>query len=179
VKPKKPFSLLSILGALLLVLTASRVLSQPQPGYDELMSAVGSGQFSAEDCSEFAESFGEWVVYQREVETRRDALLDSRHLGEDIHSGCRSAIRQLELATNEDEAALETLYRSESWYHINRALASLRYWQAWLDLSLAQYPVDEAERVTELSRAERGFQASSLRILILAWSTAAGWVWPM
>ena len=49
-KPKKPFSLLSILGALLLVLTASRVLSQPQPGYDELMSAVGSGEFSAEDC---------------------------------------------------------------------------------------------------------------------------------
>jgi hypothetical protein len=165
VKLKKPFSLLSILGALLLVLTASRVLSQPQPGYDELMSAVGSGQFSAEDCSELAESFGEWVVHQREVETRRNALLDSRHLGEDIHSGCRSAIRQLELATNEDEAALETLYRSELWYHMNRALASLRYWQAWLDLSLAQYPVDEAERVTELSRAERGFQASSLRIL--------------
>jgi hypothetical protein len=165
VKLQRQLAIVSIIGALLMSPISSHVIANPQPGYEELRNAASAVQFSADDCAKMAGEFGEWVVQQREVETQRDALLGSRQLGEQIHGGCRAAIRELELATNEDERELETLYRSEQWYHVNRALASLRYWQAWLDLSLAQHPLDEAERVTELSRAERGFQAASLRIL--------------
>jgi hypothetical protein len=88
-----------------------------------------------------------------------------RDLGERLHDGCREGIRALEALAGEDEAALENLYRSEDWYEVNRALATFRYWQAWLDLSLSRVNPDERARVTDLSRARRGFEAASLRIL--------------
>jgi hypothetical protein len=133
--------------------------------YEQLLQGVESSPFGAKQCQDLAVTFGEWVVQQRDDETEAAALLEGRRLGERLHGNCRSAIREIERVTNEDEAALEALYRSELWYDLNRALASLRYWQAWLDLSLAQHAPDKETRVTALSRAERGFQASSLRIL--------------
>ncbi len=159
--------ILSLLVGAVLPLTqaAQAAVANPVNGQEDLLRAAESGQFSAQQCTELAESFGELVARQREIETRRDPLLGSRQLGEKIHNGCREGIRKLELSTNEDEGALETLYRSQIWYEVNRALAALRYWQAWLDLSLAQHAQDQAARVTGLSRAERGFQAASLRIL--------------
>jgi hypothetical protein len=159
--------ILSLLVGAVLPLTqaAQAAVANPVNGQEDLLRAAESGQFSAQQCTDLAESFGELVARQREIETRRDPLLGSRQLGEKIHSGCREGIRKLELSTNEDEGALETLYRSQIWYEVNRALAALRYWQAWLDLSLAQHGQDAAARVTDLSRAERGFQAASLRIL--------------
>jgi hypothetical protein len=134
-------------------------------GYQQLLQGVESRPFGTQQCQNLAASFGDWVGQQRDDETDAGILLDGRRLGEQLHSNCRAAIRDIERATNEDEAALESLYRSELWYDLNRALASLRYWQAWLDLSLAQLGQDKETRVTALSRAERGFQASSLRIL--------------
>lgn len=133
--------------------------------YEQLLQGVESTPFGTSQCQKLSVSFGEWVVQQRDDETSAGMLLDGRRLGERLHGNCRSAIREIERATNEDEAALESLYRSELWYDLNRALASLRYWQAWLDLSLAQHAQEKETRVTALSRAERGFQASSLRIL--------------
>jgi hypothetical protein len=133
--------------------------------YKQLLQGVESSPFGAPQCQDMAVSFGQWVVQQRDDETGESSLLDGRRLGERLHGNCRSAIRDIERSTNEDEAALESLYRSELWYDLNRALASLRYWQAWVDLSLAQHAQDKETRVISLSRAERGFQASSLRIL--------------
>ena len=140
-------------------------LAESPVDYQRLLQGVEASPFGTQQCQDLAVSFGEWVVQQRDDETGAGILLDGRKLGEQLHSNCRSAIRDIERATNEDEAALESLYRSELWYELNRALASLRYWQAWLDLSLAQHAQDKETRVTALSRAERGFQASSLRIL--------------
>ena len=144
----------------------SSAIADAIPDYDALRrAAVGTGA-GVQQCPELAESYGGWVAGQRESETRRDVLLESRQLGEQIHSRCRESIRTLELATGQDETALEALYRSEIWYSVNQALASLRYWQAWLDLSLAQHAGSDSEAaVTDLERAKRGFQAASLRIL--------------
>ena len=135
------------------------------PDYDALRRAAAKPGLGVQDCPNLAESYGAWVAYQRESGASRAALLESRRLGEEIHDRCREGIRQLEVATGQDETALEALYRSESWYRINQALASLRYWQAWLDLSLAQHAGDSEAAVTALEQARRGFEAASLRIL--------------
>jgi hypothetical protein len=81
-----------------------------------------------------------------------------------LHAAC-GRIRALEAATGEDESKLEDLYRSEQWYAINYALAAVRYWQAWIDLALAETAADDAARVPALSGAERGFQSTAVRIL--------------
>ncbi len=150
----------------LLLIPLSPAIADVIPDYDALRRAAAGTGTDVQQCPEMAESYGGWVASQRESETRRDALLESRQLGEQIHSRCRESIRTLELATGQDETALEALYRSEVWYRVNQALASLRYWQAWLDLSLAQHAGGDSEAaVTDLERARRGFQAASLRIL--------------
>ena len=133
--------------------------------YQALRDAAAKPGLSVEQCPGLAESFGAWVAFQRESESRRAALQESRQLGEDIHALCKEGIRTLEMATGQDETALEALYRSEFWYQVNQALASLRYWQAWLDLSLAQHAGNSEAAVTDLERARRGFEAASLRIL--------------
>lgn len=162
--PGVPSSLLAPLLLVLAVISPVAVAGEV-PDYRELARAVASTPFDAVRCQELAAEFGDWVLGQRDRDSGRSDLLDGRELGEKLHGACRNAIRELERATNEDEAALENLYRSERWYEVNRALASLRYWQAWLDLSLARGAPQPGGGITELSRAERGFQAASLRIL--------------
>jgi hypothetical protein len=152
-------------GIVLLFIFFPPAFADVVPDYEALRAAAVQTGLSVQQCPELAESYGNWVARQRESESRREALLDSRQLGEKIHGRCREGIRTLELATGQDETALEALYRSETWYSVNRALASLRYWQAWLDLSLAQRAAGSDAGVTDLERARRGFEAASLRIL--------------
>ena len=155
-----------ILGSVMLFVSGlSTAVADAPPDYQALRHAAAKTGPGVRQCPELAEAYGAWVAYQRESESLRADLLESRQLGEDIHSRCREGIRTLEAATGQDETALEALYRSEFWYQVNQALASLRYWQAWLDLSLAQRAGDSEAAVTDLERAKRGFEAASLRIL--------------
>ena len=156
----------SLMATALLVSLAACPLSDLWAGeYQDLQRAAAADVVQAETCSTLADSFGEVANAAREIDTPYSRLLDLRDLGERLHDGCREGIRALEAQAGEDEAALENLYRSEDWYEVNRALATLRYWQAWLDLSLSRVNPDERARVTDLSRSRRGFEAASLRIL--------------
>jgi len=67
--------------------------------------------------------------------------------GEGFFKRCRAKVRDLEQATGDREAALETLYRSDLWHDINYAYQGQR------------------EQVSWLNEAEHGFQSSSVRIL--------------
>jgi hypothetical protein len=82
-----------------------------------------------------------------------------------LQDRCRDKVRALESATGEDEAALESLYRSDIWYDINHAQSAFGYWRAWAMLGLAEARPDDRERVKWLNRAETGFKAASVRIL--------------
>lgn len=155
----------AIAAAAGLLLSLLAVNGAQAASFKELEQAAVAGMIAVPDCSPLSDDFGELVNKTREADVSYQRLLAVRALGESLHDGCREGIRALEGAAGEDEAALEALYRSEDWYQVNRALASFRYWQAWLDLSLSQVNPDEAARVTDLSRASRGFEASSLRIL--------------
>ena len=124
-----------------------------------------AAQWDAADFSARADAFGKLVSAARDGMAAAPAQRRLRALGDELHAACRARIRALEAATGEDEARLEDLYRSEQWYAINYALAAVRYWQAWIDLALAETAVDDATRVPALSGAERGFQSTAVRIL--------------
>ncbi|MGE3298028.1 MAG: hypothetical protein AB7I68_11850 [Porticoccaceae bacterium] len=105
------------------------------------------------------------------VSRARELGVDARvfeHLmatAELLQDRCRDKVRALESATGEDEAALETLYRSDIWYDINHAQSAFGYWRAWAMLGLAEARPEDRERVKWLNRAETGFKAASVRIL--------------
>ncbi len=124
-----------------------------------------AAQWDAARFSERADAFGKLVSTARDAMAGAPAQQRLRALGDELHAACRARIRALEAATGEDEAKLEDLYRSEQWYAINYALAAVRYWQAWIDLALAGTAGDDAARLPALSRAERGFQSTAVRIL--------------
>jgi hypothetical protein len=142
----------------------------PARGEDEAVQAFAArlseaAQWDAAHFSERADAFGKLVSAARDAMAAAPAQQRLRELGDELHAACRARIRALEAATGEDEAKLEDLYRSQQWYEINYALAAVRYWQAWIDLALAGTAADDAARVPALSRAERGFQSTAVRIL--------------
>jgi predicted Zn-dependent protease len=122
-------------------------------------------ELGEQGCVEVSDQFGELVNQGRDLKVGKERLLSLRALGDQAHRSCRKVIRALEEETGEDERALESLYRSELWYQINRSLAAFRYWQAWADLLVAGHHDGDDEQVRWLSAAERGFQAAALRIL--------------
>jgi hypothetical protein len=147
------------------MLAPAVVAAQEGVSFEELKRTAVNRVLAVVECSPLADDFGEVVNRARESDSPYPRLLAIRELGSTLHDSCREGIRALEAEAGEDEAALESLYRSEDWYEVNRALATFRYWQAWLDLALARINPDERARVTDLSRARRGFEAASLRIL--------------
>ena len=139
-------------------------------GEDDAVQAFAAqlpeaAQWDAARFSERADAFGTLVSAARDAMAAAPAQQRLRALGDELHAACRARIRALEAATGEDESKLEDLYRSEQWYAINYALAAVRYWQAWIDLALAGTAADDAARLPALSRAERGFQSTAVRIL--------------
>jgi hypothetical protein len=73
----------------------------------------------------------------------------------------REARRRAEAAADENEQALERLYRSSSWSGLNFALAATRYWQSWL--SLDRFALTASP--TDLSAARHGFQTTLVLII--------------
>ncbi|MBK7522052.1 MAG: hypothetical protein IPI75_18380 [Gammaproteobacteria bacterium] len=124
-----------------------------------------AASWSPEQFSEGVDDYGKRVSAARERREGPATLAALRASGDELHRACRARIRVLEATTGEDEARLESLYRSEQWHAINYALAGVRYWQAWIDLALADALRAPDQRIPALSRAERGFQATAVRIL--------------
>ena len=141
-----------------------------QAGVEQAASLVSdiarnADSWSPAQFSERVDEYGKLVSAAREHHDDVAVLAALRATGDELHGACRARIRALETAADEDEARLEALYRSEQWHAINYALAGVRYWQAWIDLALADAERAPDQRIPALSRAERGFQATAVRIL--------------
>lgn len=84
---------------------------------------------------------------------------------ERLHQRGRDKVRMLERGAGENENALESLYRSDSWHDINYALSAAGYWKAWAALAYAGTLNEGDERVVWLNRADNDFKVASVRIL--------------
>jgi hypothetical protein len=69
-----------------------------------------------------------------------------------------------EADTNENEAALESMYRSRIWDDMSFALAAFPYWRAWIDLELARMVTGQGEKSQALKPARSGFKAASVQL---------------
>jgi len=132
---------------------------------ESLEALAAAGAMAAEQCEPVVQRFTERVELARANNPAVTELAELRAVGDGLHNACRAGIAELEASAGEDERKLEALFRSRQWYDINRALAQYRYLQAWLDFSLATASVDEEQRIKALARAQRGFEAASLRLL--------------
>jgi len=127
--------------------------------------AVDLASLQPQDFVDVADAYGKLVAGEQE---RGGSRADFEYLlerGEGFYQRCRAKVRDLEQATGDREAALETLYRSDLWHDINYALSAFNYWRAWSKLGLAHSYQGQSEQVTWLNQAEHGFQSSSVRIL--------------
>lgn len=119
---------------------------------------------SPKNCKELADKFGKIISELDRLSPSIQQLQSLRDRSAEMSVLCRKKIRSIEDQHRNDEAALEAFYRSRNWYLLNGAFSTIRYWQAWIDLSLAKQPVEPKERLRLLSSSERAFQQSALRI---------------
>ncbi|HAK63710.1 MAG TPA: hypothetical protein DCO82_10770, partial [Alphaproteobacteria bacterium] len=122
------------------------------------------GKLVPGDYLEAAQVMGELVSRARVLGLSAAEFARLAHTAEQLRTACRGKVRDLERATGDREALLESLYRSDLWYDINHALSTFGYWRAWALLSLAESKPDR-ERLQDLHRAEAAFRATSVRIL--------------
>ncbi len=132
------------------------------------LTDIANGEVSALSAKDFvviADSYGNLVSKTREIGGDKSNFQRLIEQADVLRNRCRDKIRSLESATNEDEARLERLYRSDIWHDINYSLSAFSYWQAWAMLGIAHSKVGERDQVSWLNKAQSGFQASSVRIL--------------
>ena len=113
-----------------------------------------AASWSPEQFSDGVDDYGKRVSAARERREGPATLAALRASGDELHRACRARIRVLEATTGEDEARLESLYRSEQWHAINYALAGVRYWQAWIDLELADAPRPPGQRLSLITHSQ-------------------------
>ncbi len=70
----------------------------------------------------------------------------------------------IEAETNENEASLERLYRSQVWDDMSFALAAFPYWRAWVDIEIARRVKDPGLKTQALLPAEKGFRSASMQL---------------
>lgn len=120
---------------------------------------------SAKDFVLIADSYGNLVSRTRDLGGSKADFEILARQADLLRDRAREKIRALENATGEDEGQLETLYRSDIWHDMNYALSAFGYWAAWASLGIAHTSGGERDQARWLSKANSGFQASSVRIL--------------
>lgn len=104
------------------------------------------------------------------VDELRQAGLDAKQLDairrqlEQMRVLADQRLDQYEAATNENEGALENMYRSRVWDDMSFALAAFPYWRAWIDLELARMVNGQGEKSQALKPARDGFKAASVQL---------------
>lgn len=91
-------------------------------------------------------------------------LATMREITRALRSRTNARLKALEAAAGEDEAALETLYRSIDWDDLSFALAAFPYWGAWIDLEMYQKVESVAAKQKWIWEAKKGFRGTSVQV---------------
>lgn len=121
-------------------------------------------QPEAKEFARIAREIGPVIDEVRQANASEADLKTLRDLLEKMREQTEQRLAGLERETNEDEAALERLYRSQAWDDISFSLAAFPYWRAWMDLELARRIDDEGLRTQALLPALKGFRSASMQL---------------
>jgi len=121
-------------------------------------------QPEAKEFARIAREIGPVIDEVRQANASEADLKTLRDLLEKMREQTEKRLAGLERETNEDEAALERLYRSQTWDDISFSLAAFPYWRAWMDLELARRIDDAGLRTQALLPALKGFRSASMQL---------------
>lgn len=122
------------------------------------------GAPSAKEVFNVANTIGPVIDEVRQSDVSQADLQALRDILEAMGQTTEQRLAAIEAETNENEAALERLYRSQVWDDMSFALAAFPYWRAWLDLELARRIDDRGLKTQALLPAEKGFKSASMQL---------------
>lgn len=118
----------------------------------------------AETFVETAKELGPVIDELRQSDAPSDTLRTVRDLIERMWQATQRKLTATETEAGESEAALERLYRSQTWDDLSFALAAYPYWRAWVDLELAKRVTDPGLKTKALLPARKGFRSASMQL---------------
>lgn len=163
---------LVLLSMLVILVSFSALAVKPSPTSDPL-AAIGNAQRllstldSEATTSRYAEvgrELGRTIDGVRDGKATIEQLTTMREITSELRNRTTARLTALEVVAGEDEAALETLYRSMEWDDLSFALAAFPYWAAWIDLEMYKQVEDEIEKKKWLWEAKKGFRATSVQV---------------
>jgi hypothetical protein len=128
-----------------------------------LLSQLKS-QTDASVFSRIAKEMGPIIDETRATKIDTPKLKILRELIESMRMHTQQRVKYMESGIQEDEAALERLYRSQSWDDLSFSQAAFAYWRAWIDLELARRVNNASAKNLALLPARQGFRVASMQL---------------
>ncbi len=151
--------LLGIIGVRPLSVAASDPLAETQKLLDQLKLQPEPKEFAR-----VANDVGPFIDGVRQADPGVGKLKKLRGLLGEMRGQTEKRLASIENESQNSEAALERLYRSQDWDDLSFALAAFPYWRAWMDLEIAKTIEDEGLKTQALLPARKGFRAASMQL---------------
>ncbi len=151
--------LLGIIGVSPLSVAASDPLAETQKLLDQLKLQPEPKEFAR-----VANDVGPFIDGVRQADPGVGKLKKLRGLLGEMRGQTEKRLASIENESQNSEAALERLYRSQDWDDLSFALAAFPYWRAWMDLEIAKTIEDEGLKTQALLPARKGFRAASMQL---------------
>ena len=129
-----------------------------------LTSRLQAAGASSAEYTAVANDVGPLVDELRQAGLNDAQLNALRRQLEQMRTLTEQRLELYEADAHEDEAALESMYRSRVWDDMSFALAAFPYWRAWIDLELARRVSGQGEKSKALAPAKSGFKAASVQL---------------
>lgn len=128
------------------------------------LAQLQTGNPSAAKVFELANTIGPVIDEVRNANVSDADLETLRGMLEKMGALTEQRLSAIEAETNENEASLERLYRSQVWDDMSFALAAFPYWRAWIDLEIAKRVKDAGLKTQALLPAQKGFRSASMQL---------------
>jgi hypothetical protein len=119
---------------------------------------------SVEDLEKAAGVYAALVARSQEIESSLETFLALVELGEQLEHRIEARREALEESAGEDEAKLDSLFRSDRWEKLGSSGVAVRFWLGWAQLARVERGLVGVSRDEALAGAERAF-ASAARAL--------------
>ncbi len=121
------------------------------------LRASFAGAASADDLENAAAVYGALVARAQALDLPAAVFEVLAGLAEPLDLRVATRRGDLEEAAGEDEARLESLYRSDRWQKLGASRVEISYWRGWAQLARVQRGLAGEERAAVLADAERAF----------------------
>ena len=155
-----------IVGLWLPILCSAATPSSPDAAIRQARQLLSSltADVGTSRYAQVGREFGPVVDGVRQGKATLKQLMAMRDLTKQLRDRTTARLKAAEAAANENEGALEGLYRSIAWDDLSFALAAFPYWGAWIDLEISKRMKSKDEKKKWIWEAKKGFRATSVQV---------------